>query len=63
MTQVIASTLEQRGSVHDVIQALKDEPDFDRARARRIAITETLTAASVGDDEAYRQSPAVTGVE
>ncbi|WP_294742055.1 phage minor head protein [uncultured Exiguobacterium sp.] len=63
VTQVIASTLEQRGSVHDVIQALKDEPDFDRARARRIAITETLTAASVGDDEAYRQSPAVTGVE
>ncbi len=25
VTQVIASTLEQRGSVHDVIQALKDE--------------------------------------
>lgn len=63
VTQVITSTLEQRGSVHDVIQALKDEPDFDRVRARRIAITETLTAASVGDEEAYRQSPAVTGVE
>ncbi len=42
VTRVIASTLEQRGSVHDVIQALKDEPDFDRARARRIAITETF---------------------
>lgn len=61
VTQVIASTLEQRGSVHDVIQALKDEPDFDRARARRIAITETLTAASVGNEEAYQQSPAVIG--
>lgn len=63
VTKVIASTLEQRGSVEDIIQALKDEPDFDRARARRVAITETLTAASVGDDEAYRQSPAVIGVE
>lgn len=63
VTKVIANTLEQRGSVEDVIQALKDEPDFDRARARRVAITETLTAASVGDDEAYRQSPAVIGVE
>lgn len=32
VTKVITSTLEQRGSVEDVIQALKDEPDFDRVR-------------------------------
>lgn len=63
VTKIIADTLDERGSIHDIIRKLEDEPDFNRARARRVAITETLTAASVGDEEAYRQSPAVVGVE
>lgn len=48
-------------SIDELTRELKEHDVFSRARARRIAITETLTAYSVGEDEAYRQSPSVIG--
>lgn len=58
---VLETAIAEGKSIDDVIAALKDLPQFDRVRARRTAITEVLTANSVAQQEAYSQSPAVTG--
>lgn len=55
----LKKVIEKGGSIQDAELAIKDLPEFDRQRARTTAITEVLTASSVAQVEAYRQSPAV----
>jgi len=61
VTKVLYDGLAEGKSIQDMELQLAELPDFDRTRARRTAITEVLTASSVAQDEAYLQSPAVTG--
>ncbi|TDQ35272.1 phage minor head protein [Aureibacillus halotolerans] len=58
--QVLSNAIDEDLSINQVELRLKDLPEFSRTRARTTAITEMLTAASQGQDEAYRQSPAVS---
>lgn len=55
----LKEVIKDGGSIQDAELAIKDLPQFDRARARTTAITEILTASSVAQVESYRQSPAV----
>lgn len=48
-------------SIKTIELELRELPQFNRTRARRTAITEVLTASSVSQQEAYMQSPSVTG--
>ncbi|MBC1824219.1 phage minor head protein [Listeria seeligeri] len=58
---VLIKALSEGKGIQHVELALKDLPAFDRKRARTTAITEVLTAASVAQQEAFEQSPAVEG--
>lgn len=58
---VLIKALSEGKGIQHVGLALKDLPAFDRKRARTTAITEVLTAASVAQQEAFEQSPAVEG--
>jgi hypothetical protein len=57
----LKEALEKGEGIDEVVGRIKDLPEFDRKRARRTAITEILTACSASQQEAYLQSPAVTG--
>lgn len=57
---VLTNAMEDGSSIQDVELKLSDLPEFDRKRARTTAITETLTASSRAQWEAYNQSPSVT---
>lgn len=59
--KAIKETLENGESIQTLVLKLQALPEFDRKRARATAITETLTASSVAQHEAYTQSPAVVG--
>ncbi|MGC5326445.1 HNH endonuclease [Brevibacillus sp. SYSU BS000544] len=50
-----------KGSPEAFLRVLRNLPEFDRSRARTIAVTETMTAQGIAEWEAYRQSPAVNG--
>lgn len=58
---IFAESIEAGEGIPKIVSKLKELPEFDRARARKTAITEVLTASSVSQHEAYTQSPAVTG--
>lgn len=58
--RVLSNALKEGKSIQKVVEELEVLPQFDRVRARRTAITEILTANSVSQLEAYRQSPSVT---
>lgn len=58
--RVLNNALKEGKSIQKVVEELEVLPQFDRVRARRTAITEILTANSVSQLEAYRQSPSVT---
>jgi hypothetical protein len=58
---LITKALEDGLGIEEIVQEIQDLPSFDRKRARATAITEILTANSVAQLEAYRQSPAVSG--
>ncbi|WP_309087182.1 phage minor head protein [Domibacillus sp.] len=55
----LKKVIENGGSIQEAELAIKDLPQFDRARARTTAVTEILTASSVAQVESYKQSPAV----
>lgn len=57
----ITQTIQEGEGIEELVVRLKDLPEFDRKRARRVAITEVLTAYSVAQYEGYKQSPSVTG--
>jgi hypothetical protein len=57
--RVLDNALKEGKSIQKVVEELEVLPQFDRLRARRTAITEILTANSVSQLEAYRQSPSV----
>lgn len=61
ITAAFNKTLNEGKGIPDLVRELEDMPGFDRNRARATAITEILTANSVSQNEAYMQSPAVTG--
>ncbi|OIS67849.1 hypothetical protein A4A36_07830 [Bacillus subtilis] len=46
-------------SIQDIELTHKDMPQFDRERARTMALTEVLAASSAAQHESYVQSPAV----
>jgi hypothetical protein len=60
LEDALKKVIEEGGSIVDAELAIKDLPQFDRARARTTAITEILTASSRSQWESYSQSPAVT---
>lgn len=55
----LKKVIKNGGSIQDAELAIKDLPQFDRARAQPTAIIEILTASSVAQVESYQQSPAV----
>ncbi|WP_404407719.1 phage minor head protein [Jeotgalibacillus malaysiensis] len=59
--KILSEAIQNGDSIADIELKLKDLPEFDRARARRTAITEVLTASSRSQWESYMQSPAVIG--
>jgi hypothetical protein len=59
--KIIKDTLDNGWGIDKTIDLLEELPEFDRKRARATAITEVLTACTVGQHEAYLQSPSVTG--
>ncbi len=61
VSSILKKTLAEGKGMQHAISALKKLPDFDRTRARRVAITEILTANSQAQAEAFRQSPSVAG--
>lgn len=61
VTDALKWGIKEGKGIDDIARKLKDLPEFNRARARRTALTEVLTACSVSQNEAYMQSPAVTG--
>lgn len=58
---LLNEALENGEGINKIVDTLKDFPEFDRHRAKVIAITEMLTAHSRSLWESYMQSPAVTG--
>lgn len=61
LKKVIKKGLTGKLTMQEVIQQLEHLPTFDRARARRVAVTELLAACSASQHEAYLQSPSVVG--
>lgn len=61
LRDILREAIERGKSIQDIELELMELPEFSRARARRTAITEVLTACSVAQWESYMQSPAVTG--
>jgi hypothetical protein len=61
LEKILTNAVEEGHSIGIVELAIKDLPAFNRNRARTTAITEVLTASSYAQNEAYNQSPAVTG--
>jgi len=59
--RVLTTGIQEGKSIDKMVLEMADLPQFSRHRARMTAITETLTAYSVSQNEAYRASPAVTG--
>lgn len=57
---ILNQALENGSGIPEIVEVLKDLPEFDRKRAKVTAITETLTAHSRSQWESYMQSPAVT---
>ncbi|MGI8305110.1 MULTISPECIES: phage minor head protein [Bacillus cereus group] len=59
--RILNDGLEKGKGIKEIARELAKLPEFDRKRARRTAVTETLAACSASQLESYRQSPAVTG--
>lgn len=57
----LTEALDEGEGIPKIVERLNALPEFNRNRARVTAITEILTANSVSQYEAYKQSPAVTG--
>lgn len=61
VSEALAAGLKHGEGIEEIITRLEGLPAFDRKRARATAVTEILTANSYSQQEAYSQSPAVTG--
>lgn len=59
--RALRNGLENGSSMPKIIRELEQLPQFDELRARRTAQTEILAANAHSQNEAYHQSPAVTG--
>jgi len=59
--RILKKTLKEGLSIQETREMLEDSYGFSSTRARTTAITEILTAHSVSKEEAFNQSPAVTG--
>ncbi len=60
LQKIINDGLKNGLGIEKVAINLKESYGFSRKRARKIALTETLTAHSVSNQEAFLQSPVVT---
>lgn len=61
LKNILRNGIENGKSIEQVAKDLKDEYGFSRKRARRIALTEVLTAHSVATQNSFEQSPSVKG--
>ena len=61
--KILTKGIEDGSSIDDICDILQDNYDWSRERARKVAITETLTAHSYSQHEAFMQSPVVTGMK
>lgn len=59
LERILSSSFTNGDSIQDVIGRLQEAYAFSYSRARKIAVTEVLTAHVAAADEAYRQNPAV----
>lgn len=61
--KILTNGIEEGNSIDDIVTLLEDQYSWSRDRARKVALTEVLTAHSYSKQEAYMQSPAVAKIK